>query len=77
MPIAEQDGYLLVMDLRPGALARMIRRFEKVDADDDTTWWLSVGDLLLDLTVAIETGTAFDGWLPGTQDGRLVWTLTT
>lgn len=77
LPIAEQDGYLLVMDLRPGALARMIRRFEKVDADDDTTWWLSVGDLLLDLTVAIETGTAFDGWLPGTQDGRLVWTLTT
>ena len=64
------------MDVRPGAWCRMIRGFEKVDADDDTTTWLSIGDLLLDLIVAIETATAFDGWLPGTHDGRLVWTST-
>ena len=74
-PIADLDGYLLVADLRPGSLKGQIVAFEKVDADDGTATWLSIGDLLLDLIVAIETGTPFDGWDPTVVEGRLVWRL--
>lgn len=74
-PVADRDGYLLVADMRLGPFGGQIQAFDKVDADDDQATWLSIGDLLLDLIVAIETGAPFDGWVPTVRDGQLTWNL--
>lgn len=73
LPIAERDGYLLVIDLRPGRRRGRIVEFDKVDADDSEHSWDSVKDLLDELAQAVEYRRLFLGWKPGFDTGRLDW----
>ncbi|WP_076482645.1 hypothetical protein [Williamsia sterculiae] len=73
MPIAERDGYLWVVDGRPGESTHSVIAFDKVDADDDATTWPSIGALLADVATAIDTGEAFDGSTPTIENGELTW----
>ncbi|SIS21720.1 hypothetical protein SAMN05445060_3823 [Williamsia sterculiae] len=73
VPIAERDGYLWVVDGRPGESTHSVIAFDKVDADDDATTWPSIGALLADVATAIDTGEAFDGSTPTIENGELTW----
>lgn len=73
LPIAERDGNLLVVDLRPGSRSGLIRLFDKVDADDDTPTWPELATLLNELATAIANHQPFDNWLPTIDNGHLNW----
>lgn len=74
VPIFERDGTALVIDTRVGPARGAIRLFSKVDADDTTTGWASLADLLTALTEALTTATPFLGWRSTiTAGGQLHW----
>ncbi|WP_238840805.1 SMI1/KNR4 family protein [Prescottella equi] len=74
VPFAGADGYLLVVDTRPGPLHGCITEFEKVDTDDAGPRWVSLSAMLTDLAGSLETGGKFgQGWFPSVVDGRLEW----
>ncbi|GAB22551.1 hypothetical protein GOPIP_031_01710 [Gordonia polyisoprenivorans NBRC 16320 = JCM 10675] len=74
VPIFERDGTALVIDTRVGSARGAIRLFSKVDADDTTTGWASLADLVTALTESLTTGTTFLGWRSSiTADGQLHW----
>jgi len=74
VPFAGMDGYLLVVDTRPGPLHGCVTEFEKVDADGGGPRWVSLGAMLTDLADSLESGGEFDGgWFPSVVDGRLEW----
>ncbi len=73
LPIAERDATMLVVDLRTSSRRGLIREFDKVDNDDETSTWDDLTTLLDELIDALTHRTTFMGWQPATQDGRLVW----
>ena len=74
VPIFERDGTALVIDTRVGSARGAIRVFSKVDADDTTTGWASLADVLTALAEALTTATPFLGWRSTiTADGQLHW----
>lgn len=74
VPFAGADGYLLVVDARPGPLHGCVTEFEKVDTDSAGPRWVSISAMLTDLADSLETGAEFDmGWTPVVVDGRLEW----
>lgn len=73
LPIAERDATMLVVDLRTSNRRGLIRQFDKVDNDDDTSTWNDIATLLDELIDALTHRTTFMGWQPATQDGRLIW----
>ncbi|WP_305095155.1 SMI1/KNR4 family protein [Prescottella sp. R16] len=74
VPFAGLDGYLLVVDTRPGPLHGCVTEFEKVDTDDVGPRWASLSAMLTDLANSFESGAPFDGgWVPSVVDGRLEW----
>ncbi len=76
VPFAGLDGYLLVVDARPGPLHGCVTAFGKVDCDDEGPSWVSVSAMLTDLADSLETGAEFDTrWTPAVVDGRLEWRL--
>ncbi len=75
IPIAERDGYLWVVDSRPGEKTHQVLEFDKVGADEDATTWPSIGALLQEITDAIDNGTGFNGSTPAVVDGELTWDL--
>lgn len=74
VPIFERDGTALVIDTRVGPARGAIRLFSKVDADDTTTGWASLADLVTALAESLTTATPFLGWRSSiTADGQLHW----
>lgn len=73
LPIAERDATMLVVDLRTSNRRGLIREFDKVDNDDETSTWNDIITVLDELIDALTQRTTFLGWQPATQDGRLVW----
>lgn len=76
VPVAERDGTALVVDTRSGPARGGVWLFQKVDADDTTTHWASLADLLADIGDAISSGATLLGWRAiTTPDGHLRWEL--
>ena len=73
LPIAERDATMLVVDLRTSNRRGLIREFDKVDNDDETSTWTDITTLLDELIDALTHRTSFMGWQPATQHGRLIW----
>ncbi|UOT06769.1 SMI1/KNR4 family protein [Rhodococcus opacus] len=76
-PIAERDGYYLVLDTRPGTNHGCVGAYSR-EGSFDGPRWRSLSALLFELAESIEQETTFtDLWLPHVADGSLEWTLLT
>ena len=67
------SGDFLALDLRPGPMSGCVRLFVRDSAAVAAPVWPDVQSMVDQLSAALRNQSAVIGWMPGVEDGLLVW----